>query len=117
MRLRDRVQPDNLHDAMHHIDRSFDRLAAARDHAWQTPPRHPDVDPAHEAILFSQLFRELERTESEHKQEQFRTWLASTAEESLLLSRAIKAGDADTANASFKRIESTCWDCHRQFRD
>lgn len=117
VQLPEQVQPDNLHDAMHHIDRSFDRLMAARDHGWKTPPKHPDVDPSHEAILLAQVFRELGRTETKHMQEDFRAWLKVSDEESLLLSKSIKAGDLEGATGHFKKIESTCWDCHRQYRD
>ncbi len=43
------------------IDGLFDRLKLIREAGWASPPDHPDLDPAHEALLLAEHFREAAR--------------------------------------------------------
>jgi protein tyrosine phosphatase (PTP) superfamily phosphohydrolase (DUF442 family) len=51
-------------EAMVAMEQHFDRLEQLAAGDWQPLPRHPDLKPAHEALLLREQFTELLRTES-----------------------------------------------------
>ena len=52
-----------LVEAMVALDAAFEKLELARRAGWKTPPGHPDVDPAHEALRAREILTELMRTD------------------------------------------------------
>ncbi len=50
-------------EAMVEIEHSFDRMKQVAAAGWNTPADHPDVDPAHEALILREQFTELLRTD------------------------------------------------------
>lgn len=108
---------------MEHTHEHLRQIAAA---GWRTPVDHPDLVPAHEALLMQEHFTELLRTDEVREQsEEFRRLMEeSEAAAGELLQRlkknASKApGDMPTTelNAVAQRLTSNCKVCHSRFRD
>jgi protein tyrosine phosphatase (PTP) superfamily phosphohydrolase (DUF442 family) len=108
---------------MEHRLANLQRIAQA---GWQVPTSHPDLVPAHEALLLRELYAEMLRSEEvAHESEAFRGWLQEGEQqlatlESLLRRRA--TGDEEGTlrqqlNQSQAAIESNCQGCHHQYRD
>src|SRR5207302_8436379 len=60
----ERVLVDDLATAMVSIDQTFDRLKLLREAGWESDQHHPDLDPANEATILRELFREAARLRS-----------------------------------------------------
>lgn len=106
--------------AMVEVDAGFVRLGDVRKAGWKAPPEHPDVTPKHEATIFAQYLRELARREEcQQAKPDFRAWLADGEKAARDLEAALAAPtvDAAKAEAAFKRIEASCVDCHKAYRD
>lgn len=107
-------------DAMVQIEHTHEHLRQIAAAGWQTPADHPDLVPAHEALLMQEHFTELLRTdESRQQPEAFRQMLQeseSAAREltELLKQQVTRAADLE---AVAERITTNCKLCHRQFRD
>lgn len=109
-------------EAMVAMERHFDRLEQLAANQWQPLDRHPDLKPAHEALLLREQFTELLRTESVQAEpaayrEQLREGeqLARQLEEQL---RSQTTGQADARTTELLRaVKTNCNQCHRQYRD
>jgi len=110
-------------EAMVNLDLTFDHLKRFTTTDWKPLPDHPDLDPAHEALLLTEHFTEMLRLESVAKEpEAFRTLLQQSAADAqqlqeLLLKRRTSSVNSDEINQRFKRVSENCTNCHRQFRD
>jgi protein tyrosine phosphatase (PTP) superfamily phosphohydrolase (DUF442 family) len=105
-------------EAMVEMERSQDRLLAALAAGWKSPVKHPDVDPAHEALLLREHFTELLRTDDvQARPERFRELLRDGEAAGLELEAALRGGDAGRATVSYRLIEANCATCHRAYRD
>lgn len=133
------VQLPPLAEAMVAIEQTHDRLKQVAAAGWQAPAHHPDVEPAHEALLLLEHFTELLRTDTVQKEPAaFQASLQGSAEASRLLEAALRQTTAQpaaeptpdpaataadlTARRSqldplLARISEQCLSCHRQFRD
>lgn len=108
--------------AMEHLQDQLRKLSAT---AWQPPAAHPDLDPAHQALLLRELFTELLRTGVvEHEPDAFQRLVregeaAGAALEILLRTQpaARHPGWRSEADAAFTRITANCARCHQQYRD
>ncbi len=106
--------------AMVEVDASWDRLKAVQKAGWATPADHPDVEPAHEAVILAEHFRELGRREEvAARPEAFRRRLADSEKAASDLAESLKAEPlaADAAKAAFDRVAKSCADCHAAYRD
>lgn len=108
-------------EAMVALERTHDhvRLIAAAD--WKSPNSHPDLAPAHEALLLREHFTELLRSESVAKEPApFREMLlkseAAAKELEAALAQRTPAG-AVRAKAALTVIDKNCTACHKQYRD
>ena len=102
------------------IDHRFDNLQAIRKAGFKTPPDHPDLVPANEAVLLMEHFRELQRTpESKSKGEKFLAALKSAELESKSFETLLKSTQSPRAELekSFTSLANRCASCHREFRD
>lgn len=57
----EKARVSGLVDAMVEIDERWDHLKAVRAAGYQEPPDHPDIDPANEANILGEHFREAQR--------------------------------------------------------
>jgi len=110
------VQIEHTHD---HLK----RLAAA---GWQPLDNQPDLEPAHEALLLKEHYRELTRTDDAQRQpvpfRQLLTESEQTADSLESLLRAWqKAGRPQPIPAkittTFAAVSQHCAACHQKFRD
>jgi hypothetical protein len=107
-----------LAQAMVAIDERWDGLKAVRAVGWKTPPGHPDVEPAHEALLLVEGFREAARLpEAGRGPDEFRRWLAEAEAHAKDLETALRQGSSAAAEAAFKSAGADCTRCHARYRD
>ena len=124
--FRESVEVPPMAEAMVAIEQTHDRLKAVEAAGWKTPKDHPDLDPAHEALLLREHFSELLRMESSQPEdEKFTQLVRESIQAAQNLEEALRVGRQDMAKAqqhsSFSRfaarIEANCKACHRQLRD
>jgi protein tyrosine phosphatase (PTP) superfamily phosphohydrolase (DUF442 family) len=114
------VVVSGMTEAMVHVDATWERLKAVRKTSWKTPADHPNVEPAHEATILAEHFRELARTDDvARRDEAFRRHLKASEDAAWELSAALRAGalDAKKAAEAFDSIASSCAKCHTAYRD
>jgi protein tyrosine phosphatase (PTP) superfamily phosphohydrolase (DUF442 family) len=124
--FREMVNVPPIAEAMVALEHTHDNLGEIAAAGWRTPEGHPDLEPAHEALLLREHFTELLRTDEVQQQpEEFRQLLresdavAQKLEDEL---RAFKtaAGDAtppDSLGRLAERITANCKACHQKYRD
>lgn len=113
-------------EAMVQLSHAHDHLKLIAETGWSTPGDHPDLDPAHEALLNRELYTELLRTEEVARQpDDFRAWLKdSEAAARELETELRKLGSAASAASPPRRltelaarISANCKACHVRYRD
>ena len=113
-------------EAMVLLGHTHDHLLSIADSDWRSPDDHPDLDPAHQALLLREHFTELLRTpEVQAESEVFKKLLRESeqAARSLegLLSRWEPSSQdqmpPETILQQAKRIADNCKACHARFRD
>lgn len=109
-----------LREAMVAVDNHWDALKLVKKAGWAATAEHADIDPAHEATILAEAFRELARQPAiAEKPDDFRTWLKSSEDAAWALSKALTKGAVDTnaADAQFKVLADDCAACHKAHRD
>ena len=115
-----------LTEAMVELDHTHDHLRQIAAAGWQTLPDHPDLDPAHEALLLKEHFTEMLRMEFVSKQpDGFQTMLKESESDARQLETAIRKWNGPVKSITvptsmiepFHRIGENCATCHRQYRD
>ena len=113
-------------DAMVDLGHAHDYLGLIAKAGWETPHDHPDLEPAHQALLLRELFAELLRTEEvAHQPEDFKQWLRDSEAAAIELEDALEDwhGDARSENQTARftelagRISANCKACHIKYRD
>lgn len=107
-------------EAMVEVDQGFARLMDVRKAGWKAPAEHPDVAPRHEATIFAQYLREMARRDEVAKAKpDFQGFLAAGEQAAWDLAKALEAAtlDAAAAEAAFQRVEGSCIECHKAYRD
>ena len=104
------------------IDERWDNLKLIQAAGWAVPKNHPDLDPAHEALLLSEHFVELSRaTEIKKKPQAFLDMLHQAEKDTRQLESTLRLGAGPArlagANQFFKASQATCTRCHVQYRD
>ena len=124
--FKENVEVPPMAKAMVAIEHTHDHLQRIAESGWRTPPDHPDLDPAHEALLLKEHFTELLRSDDVRDEPaEFRALLKASVEASAALENALRdwAGGSSTSAlpASIPRlsahITSSCTTCHQRFRD
>ncbi|MBX7256600.1 MAG: hypothetical protein K1Y02_09585 [Candidatus Hydrogenedentes bacterium] len=113
------AQTDDLTQAMVEIDRHWDNLKAAKAAGWKTPPDHPDIDPAHEALQVVELYREIGRMQAVSKRpEDFRQILKEAENRASGLEKVLREKYVPAAiAATFSVAGESCTECHTKYRD
>ena len=116
------VKVPPMAEAMVEIEHTFDRLKLVRESNWQVPERHPDVVPAHEALMLREHFTELLRTkEVDNYDANFRSLLQQSEQAAENLEGLLReTGDGRSLSdikAAYESLASDCKSCHRQYRD
>lgn len=124
--FRDTVDVPPLAEAMVAIERTHDHLKQFAAAGWRTPAKHPDLEPAHEALLLREHFTELLRVDYvEHQPEEFRQLLRDSEGAAGELEgelREWKRTGVETAHPQSLgrlsgRITANCKTCHWKYRD
>jgi protein tyrosine phosphatase (PTP) superfamily phosphohydrolase (DUF442 family) len=102
--------------AIEHKHDALKQIAAAN---WRSPPDHPDLDPAHEALLLREEFEELLRTPAaQAKPPAFLQSLQDSHTATLELEQSLTTNASpNQLTATLHRITTHCTLCHQQFRD
>jgi len=113
-------------EAMVAIGHTHDHLKLIAQSNYRAPTHHPDLDPAHEALLLREHFTELLRTpEVAAEPERFQRLMREAQEhasslESTLLQRKASVNQTSliqAASTQLKTIERNCKACHESYRD
>lgn len=113
-------------EAMVDMERRLGHLQLIEEANWQTPTSHPDLVPAHEALLLRELYTELLRSDDvATATDEFKTWLRDGERQLQDLERVLGSLATGQERASLhaqlvktqKGIQANCQGCHRQFRD
>ncbi len=107
----------SLTAAMAGIDRRYDNLKLCQENAWSVPPAHPDMAPAHEALLLKEAFREAARRLPASAPSDQRQAFANVEAAAQGLEDAIKAGQAAEATRRLGDLKASCKKCHAKFRN
>ena len=112
-------------EAMIALEQTRANLKAIADAGWRTPPDHPDLDPAHEALLLREHFTELLRTEETRTEpDEYRRLLSDSEEAARVLETGLRTWAAAPENdppaslrGAAERIATNCAACHGKFRN
>ncbi len=112
------VRPAGVREAMVHVSERFDLLQASGAAAWTLLPQFPDVTPAHEASMLGEGLRELARLpDAAAKGAPFLDLARLAERQAAALEDALRAGDAQRADAAWVTLKHSCSDCHARWRD
>ena len=109
--------------AIAHTHGHLQLVAAA---GWRSPPDHPDLDPAHEALLLREHFTEMLRTDqTQQHPPAFQELLRHSEQASHALEQALRhrttaqqeTTPPESVQHLWSRINNNCNACHQQFRD
>lgn len=109
-----------LADVMIQIDGRFDHLKTIKKAGYQKSSAHPDLDPADEALLLDELFKELQRSPlMEERTDDFRAKLSEAEGASAALHRSLSAPPVEVrqADSAFQRLTDGCAACHKRYRN
>ena len=99
------------------IDRRFDRVKNCRKRGWKTPSEHPEWQVLEELVLINEALVEANRQVSHEFDRPFGSLLEASAAATSELMTAIRSQEPTQAEEAFLRLEKTCQQCHRQYRD
>jgi protein tyrosine phosphatase (PTP) superfamily phosphohydrolase (DUF442 family) len=103
--------------AMADIDRLYDLVKLCGDAGWKTPAGHPDVEPAHQALLLKEGFREAGRQLDDTKRILIGSQLSAAESLSESIENSVKANKLDEATAAFGKLTAACKACHAKNRN
>jgi protein tyrosine phosphatase (PTP) superfamily phosphohydrolase (DUF442 family) len=114
-----------LVESMVAIDNTWEHLKAIRAAGYQAPKNHPDMQPANEAVILWEHYREAQRLRdsSDHGADFIERLKSAEAEvktaENLLRDFASSPGPEIRArlDASFDAVAKSCSACHKAHRD
>ena len=110
--------------AMVDIQETYAHLLEIAAAGWVAPRDHPDLHPAHEALLLKEHYRELLRSDLiSHYPEDFKSLLTDAAGAAEDLENALNKRNGTTEKQLLKfdrylgRTTASCVSCHTSFRD
>jgi protein tyrosine phosphatase (PTP) superfamily phosphohydrolase (DUF442 family) len=107
-------------DAMVALEHTHDHLKQIADVGWKSPPKHPDLDPAHEALLLREHYTEMLRMEQVAREpEAFRKILSDSEVAAKRLLDALNATpvSSESAKSALDSVTQSCAACHAAYRD
>lgn len=119
------VEVSRLVDSMVEIDLRHDNLKLIKTAQFQTPVSYPDLDPAHEALLLEELFKELNRsTEIRKRPEDFQAQMAKAERAVTDFRKAMEKttfplsdSQRENLSAAFSKVTRSCGECHTAHRN
>lgn len=113
------ARTSSLVDAMVAIDEHYTRLKLSRQAGWKAPPGQPDVSPAHEALMLSEQFAEIARTqEGLSRSKDYQERLAEATKAARELHQLLGGTSMQpTIDSAFAKVGETCSACHRRYRN
>ncbi len=122
--FRETVPLPPMAEAMVAIEYVHDHLKSLAASKWKPTVEHPDLNPAHEALLLKEHFTELLRTsEVEQKSERFQQLVRDSEASANELETALRDTSpgrhsiSPRADGALDRVTKNCTACHREFRD
>jgi protein tyrosine phosphatase (PTP) superfamily phosphohydrolase (DUF442 family) len=118
--LPEQAEVPDLVEGMVAIDLRWEHLKTIAAAGFGVPDDHPDLDPAHEATLLTEHYRELARLdESKGRGEAFLALLQASEQNALALRDALRSPTIDrkAASIAFQAAANDCKACHSRFRD
>jgi len=113
-----RVVPKGLRAAMVGVSMHFEFLKKSKSEDWKAPADNPDVSAPHEARMLWEAYREAARLdEAKKKGGEFLEHLSQAEAASVLLERALRAGDAAGAAQAYRQVKANCNACHSEYRN
>ncbi len=114
-----------LVDAMVGVDEHWEHLKAVRAAGYLAPPSHPDIQPANEAVILWEHYREAQRLPETIQHgadmvERFKSAEAEAKEADRLLRLFGSGGNADIKvqlDKTFDAMAMSCSACHQAHRD
>jgi protein tyrosine phosphatase (PTP) superfamily phosphohydrolase (DUF442 family) len=104
--------------AMVNIDNRWEHLREVKAANWSAPKDHPDIDPAHEALLLRESYRELQRSKAmDDYPVDMRTKMSDAEIAAAALEAALRAKDNEKAATAFTAVQASCSSCHKLYRD
>ncbi len=118
----EQAEISGLIDLMVAIDERWDLLKAVRKAGYKTPPRHPDLQPAHEALILREHYREAQRLDEAARRgsdflQRLRAAENASAELEDLLRTEPAAKSPALLDARFDAVAQACSACHKKYRD
>jgi protein tyrosine phosphatase (PTP) superfamily phosphohydrolase (DUF442 family) len=114
------TETSSLVETMVAVDEHFSRLKTAQKAGWKSVPDYPDMEPAHEATLLWEAFREMARwPDTAQRPEDYRVKL-SKAEKAANQFRALlkeSSTNCTEADSAFKQVTQSCAQCHKSYRN
>lgn len=112
------VKPEGIRSAMVSIDERFEHLKAAQKEAFVSVTGHPDIAPAHEALMLMEGFREMARLQAaQDLGDVYVKYSVDSEAAATRLGEAIKAKDAAAAGKEMEVLANLCSECHRDYRN
>lgn len=97
---------------------SWDHMKQVRDAGWMVPPDHPDLAPAAEAGILSDIFRTLcEDDDFDQEPDDYIQWMIDSLHAAQDLEDALVANDTARAADAMSRLATACNDCHSAYRN
>lgn len=124
--FRETVDVPPLAEAMVAMEHSFERLKTVASAGWRKPAKHPDLEPAHEALLLREQFTELLRADYvQSMPAEFKQMLVDSEKAAIDLETALRqwkpknpmAEPPESFDRATKRISRNCVVCHQKLRD
>jgi protein tyrosine phosphatase (PTP) superfamily phosphohydrolase (DUF442 family) len=111
-------------NAMVELDARWERLKWVQKAGYGPVPSHPDIDPAHEALLLAELYRELLRDEESRAHgPDFMERLRQSEAEAQAMRHFLKEGTATTPErleqgaTLWRAAGHSCAACHKSYRN
>jgi protein tyrosine phosphatase (PTP) superfamily phosphohydrolase (DUF442 family) len=100
-------------------DVRLDNLKLIKKAGYKTPANHPDLEPAQEAVLLDELFKELLRSPVvEKRSADFKTKLAGAENAAALFQKSLSGVGVDSNNDdAFQKLNDACAVCHKSYRN
>jgi protein tyrosine phosphatase (PTP) superfamily phosphohydrolase (DUF442 family) len=124
--FRESVEIPPMAEAMVALEHTHDHLTAIAAAGWRVPESHPDLEPAHEALLLREHFTELLRADYVQQQpDTFRDLLRDSETAAQELENELRKWQLakgrpmppESLQPSADRIAANCKRCHQKYRD
>jgi hypothetical protein len=107
----------SLAAAMARLDRHFDVIRVARKNDWKTAGENGTAGAVQAAVLVTEELRESQRLAAVDHDARFRTLLQQSEQQAAAVAESLKQDRRDAASQLLTKLEKTCAECHREYRN